>query len=77
MALADYAQQDKTRINVDITRMPSGDMRFMARQFASSMHVPAEFAEKPATVNFWSTEEGGFPAPAVKLLEQVAKEMLP
>ena len=77
MVLAEYTSQGQTQVNPDITRLPSGDMRFMARQFASSMHVPAEFDEKPATVNFWSTEEGGFPAPAVKLLEQVAKEMLP
>jgi len=77
MALAEYAAGEKTQVHEDITRLRPGDMRFMARRFASSMHVPVRYKEKPATINFWSSETAAFPPAAVKLLEDAAATMQP
>ena len=77
MVLAEYAQQEATKVNADISRLPSGDMRFMARRFASGMHVPARYQDKAATINFWSSEPGAFPPEAVALLERIAAAMQP
>jgi hypothetical protein len=72
MAMADYAAGEGTRMNPNLSVMRHGDMRFMARRFASSLHVPVKHGDKPATVNFWSQELEAFPPEAIAVLEQIA-----
>ncbi len=77
MAMTEYAASGKTQVNDDLARLKAGDMRYMARRFGSSMHVPVKYKDKPATVNFWSMETAAFPPEAVKLLEEIAEALKP
>ena len=62
-ALADYALGDKVVVNDSMANVKGPTMNKMARKdIRSSMHVPVQIDGQRCTVNFWSTEDAGFPA---------------
>lgn len=76
-ALAEGVGGDTTIVHADLDQATAIDLKLMARGVASSMHVPIKVDGKPATINFWSTEKNAFPPEAVKLLEELARQMVP
>lgn len=74
-ALAKYAKGSDVVVHgrLDDEQMP--DMQYMSRYFHSSVHFPQTIASVPGTVNFWSSEERGFPQEAKELLQELAKQM--
>jgi len=72
-SLPTYAKGDKTVVNENIAAVGSAEFRFMSTALGASMHVPITFEGQPATINFWSAENGAFPEEAVELLEEIAK----
>jgi peroxiredoxin len=49
------------------------DLKFMAGEFASSLHIPVTIDGGPGIVNFWSEEPNGFPAESVETLRRTAE----
>ena len=74
-AIAGYAGGSEPVVNDDLASARGIDLRFMAKVYASSVHVPAKKDKLPGTINFWSTEPNAFPPAAVELLAEVAKLM--
>jgi hypothetical protein len=72
-SLPRYAKGKETVVHDNIAKLRSAEFRFMSSALGASMHVPATFDGKPATVNFWSAENDAFPPQAVALFEEVAK----
>ena len=76
MALAGYAGKDATVVHKELSSQQAPDLKFMAIALASSVHVPIRFDGQPGTISFWSADRDAFPAEAVRLLEQIAREMV-
>jgi peroxiredoxin len=72
-ALVKYASATEPQINVDLAQATQRDLKFMSRVFASSLHVPLTFSDKPATVNFWSNEPDAFGLEAITVLREAAR----
>ncbi len=75
-SLADYIQGNEIVVNQSLEKTQGSVMVNMSRKdIRSSLHVPVEIDGARATINFWSSEAGAFPAPAVKILEEIARLM--
>jgi len=75
-SLASYAQENQTVVNQEMGGTVGSVMAGMAKKdIRSSLHVPVTIGGMRCTVNFWSAEPEAFPPQAVKLLEQVARQM--
>lgn len=48
------------------------DLKYMAKAYRSSVHVPVKIGDTKASINFWSAEADAFPHEAVALIEQIA-----
>jgi peroxiredoxin/mono/diheme cytochrome c family protein len=73
--LASLAERGESAIHADLSAERAIDLKFMARAYKSSLHVPVEIDGVKGTLNFWSTEASAFPPSAVTLLEDVARAM--
>jgi peroxiredoxin/mono/diheme cytochrome c family protein len=71
--LAALASKTEPVIYNDLSAEQAIDLKFMARAYKSSLHVPVEINGVKGTLNFWSTEANAFPLQAVTLLEEVAR----
>lgn len=72
-ALESYLEKPEVVVHQDLHAATEGDLRFMARAFNSSMHVPVKLDGVAGTINFWSTEPSAFPPEAVAFLQEVAR----
>jgi hypothetical protein len=72
-ALAHYALRGQVVSHPDLKKARGADMKMMSKSLASSLHVPVILEGKPATLNFWSKENGAFPDPTQALLRAVAE----
>lgn len=73
-ALADYAEGNETVVHNQLGRERAVDLRFMARVYGSSVHIPVRLGDQVACVNFWSTEAEAFPPEAVRFYESLLTE---
>lgn len=73
MALTEYAGGSEAKVHQDLAQAAGPDLRFMRLAFSSSMHVPLRVDDKPATLNFWSSEKNAFPEEAVQLLTEIGR----
>jgi hypothetical protein len=73
--LASYADATEPTVNQNLTDVRGFDLQFMARAYASSVHIPVKIDGKPGTINFWSAEKNAFPPELVTLLGEVAQAM--
>jgi hypothetical protein len=76
LAIVGHARGGAPAVHDDLAQETAGDLKFMAAEFASSLHVPVTFDGQPASVNFWSQETGGFPPEAVEVLSRVAQLLI-
>lgn len=53
------------------------DFKAMGAAYGSSVHIPITFEGQPATLNFWSQDDNGFPEEAVVLCRQIAEALAP
>jgi len=73
--LASLAERAESVIHADLNAERAIDLKFMARAYKSSLHIPVEIDGVKGTLNFWSTEANAFPPAAVTVLEDVARAM--
>jgi hypothetical protein len=73
--LATYAEKTEPRLHPQLGDVRGFDLQFMARAYASSLHIPVKIDGVMGTINFWSTEKDAFPPELVSLLSEVAKAM--
>lgn len=75
--LADYSARSEPTVNADLNKARGSVIQKMAKRgLTSSLHVPAQHNGKPVSINFWSGEPDAFPPEAVKLLSQIAAELV-
>ncbi|MDP7019705.1 MAG: redoxin domain-containing protein [Pirellulaceae bacterium] len=71
MALAEYGRGAEIVAHADLGKQRHGDLRFMARRYRSSAHVPLRIGEQTGVLSFWSREGKAFPTAAVDMLERL------
>lgn len=75
-ALVNYASETEPQTVSDLSKATQRDLQFMARAFSSSTHIPVKFGGKLGSVNFWSAEPDAFGPEAIKLLTQIAQQLV-
>ena len=73
--LATYAEAAEPVVHQRLADVRGFDLQFMARAYASSLHIPAKIDGQAGTINFWSAEKEAFPPELVSLLQEVAQAM--
>jgi peroxiredoxin len=73
LAMAAHALHNAPVVHNVLADETAADLKFMAREFASSLHIPVKINGGPGTVNFWSEEPNGFPAESVDILRRTAE----
>jgi hypothetical protein len=73
LAMVAHALGDEAVAHDVLATETADDLKFMAREFASSLHVPVRIDGRPGSVNFWSQEPTGFPVEAVDILRRTAE----
>jgi peroxiredoxin len=73
LSVAAHARTGEFAVHDLLSSEDAPDLKFMARAFASSLHIPVRVDDQSSTVNFWSEESAGFPAEAVSILRQAAE----
>ena len=73
--LATYAEKAGPTLHPQLGDVRGFDLKFMARAYASSLHIPVKKDGLAGTINFWSAESEAFPPELVALLTEVAQAM--
>jgi len=74
--LAKYRTGKTAVAHNDLTQVEGEVFETMKRRgVRSSMHVPVVVGGEKMTINFWSSEPGGFPKPAVQFLTAISQAM--
>ena len=73
--LATYAEKTEPTVHQRLGDVRGFDLQFMARSYASSLHIPVKIDGQAGTINFWSAEKDAFPPELVSLLTEVAQAM--
>lgn len=74
-AIASLADAPQPVVHADLAAARGIDLKYMARAYGSSLHIPVKHQDLRGTINFWSIEANAFPPEAVTLLEEVARLM--
>lgn len=74
--LAGYRTAKTPVVHNDLSDVDGTIFETMKRRgIHSSLHVPVVVQGQPMTINFWSTDQGAFPEPAVQFLTAIAQAM--
>ena len=76
-SLVKHARGQKPVAHDALDKESAPDLKFMAREFASSLHFLVRRNGRDAMVNVWSQEPGAFPPEAIDVLGRVAERLAP
>jgi len=74
--IGSYAEKSEPVYHEKLAGESAFDLKFMSQAYGSSVHYPVKLDGVSGTVNFWSTEPGGFPDEATAVLKEVTELMM-
>jgi hypothetical protein len=75
MKLATYATAKEPTLHQRLADQNALDLRYMAKAYQSSYHLPVKIDGLSGSINFWSAEKDAFPPELIKALGELVKGM--